>query len=220
MLFKDKVPAFVNFKDQVYSLSPQGFLEVYQRTASVHIQRDSDLNSACLKQLLTDICGSRMLDVGCGRRHLAESLAKAGHQVTGIDQIVPTMRDSSVGYIEADITNLPFADNEFDSVNCAHVLEHVLDYKRLLSELRRVCRRKLIIVVPKQRPYRFTFDLHVHFFPYEHSLLIATSPCKNKRRCVTLGGDLYYCEEVNENPPLPVALHLGNISASIAAQMA
>ena len=30
--------------------------------------------------------------------------------------------------------------------------------------------QKLIVVVPCQREYKYTFDLHTHFFPYQFSL--------------------------------------------------
>ena len=34
-----------------------------------------------------------------------------------------------------------------------------------------MARRRLIIVVPQEREYRFTFNPHLHFFPYPHSFL-------------------------------------------------
>ena len=37
-----------------------------------------------------------------------------------------------------DITNIPFDDNSMDIILCNHVLEHILDEKRALSELFRV----------------------------------------------------------------------------------
>lgn len=41
-----------------------------------------------------------------------------------------------------------------------------------LAELRRVAKRRLIIVVPKQRNYKYTFELHINFFPYLFDLKI------------------------------------------------
>jgi SAM-dependent methyltransferase len=40
--------------------------------------------------------------------------------------------------IAADLTNLPFEDGDFDAVICSHVLEHVPDDRRAMSEMRRV----------------------------------------------------------------------------------
>ena len=42
------------------------------------------------------------------------------------------------GIQKADITRLPFADNSFDVILCNHVLEHVVDDAKAMSELYRV----------------------------------------------------------------------------------
>jgi ubiquinone/menaquinone biosynthesis C-methylase UbiE len=59
---------------------------------------------------------------------------------------------------------LPFGDRAFDTVVCAHTLEHIPDLFRAAAELRRVAHR-VIVVVPRQRYYRYTVDYHLHFFP-------------------------------------------------------
>lgn len=46
--------------------------------------------------------------------------------------------DSPIADVKADIQNLPFEDNSFDVIFCNHVLEHVEDDKKALSELFRV----------------------------------------------------------------------------------
>jgi SAM-dependent methyltransferase len=42
--------------------------------------------------------------------------------------------------VHMDVTDIPFADGSFDVVVCNHVLEHVDDDLKALSELRRVVR--------------------------------------------------------------------------------
>jgi hypothetical protein len=49
-------------------------------------------------------------------------------------------------------------------VVCAHTLEHVPDVWAAARELRRVADR-VLVVVPRQRYYRYTVDYHLHFFP-------------------------------------------------------
>lgn len=46
--------------------------------------------------------------------------------------------NSPIADVKADIQNLPFEDNSFDVIFCNHVLEHVADDKKALSELYRV----------------------------------------------------------------------------------
>ncbi len=45
---------------------------------------------------------------------------------------------SPIADVKADICNLPFANNSFDVVFCNHVLEHIEDDKKAMSELYRV----------------------------------------------------------------------------------
>ncbi len=45
---------------------------------------------------------------------------------------------SPIADVKADICNLPFEDNQFDVVFCNHVLEHITDDKKAMSELYRV----------------------------------------------------------------------------------
>lgn len=46
--------------------------------------------------------------------------------------------NSPLADVKADICNLPFADNSYDVILCNHVLEHIPDDKKALSELYRV----------------------------------------------------------------------------------
>ncbi len=45
---------------------------------------------------------------------------------------------SPIADIKADITDLPFDDNTFDVILCNHVLEHIPDDKKAMTELHRV----------------------------------------------------------------------------------
>lgn len=52
--------------------------------------------------------------------------------------------------MKIDITNIQFASNTFDYIICNHVLEHVLDEKKAILELKRVIKPggKIILTVP------------------------------------------------------------------------
>ena len=51
---------------------------------------------------------------------------------------VTTDLNSPLADIKADICNLPFEDNTFDVILCNHVLEHIPDDTKAISELYRV----------------------------------------------------------------------------------
>ena len=87
----------------------------------------------------------KILDVGCGAGLLANGLAKAGHQVTGIDISNSSLNVAkahdethSVRYLNANGYSLPFEDNEFDTVCIMDVLEHVEEPHLLIGEAARV----------------------------------------------------------------------------------
>jgi len=53
-------------------------------------------------------------------------------------EYVTTDLNSPLADVKADICNLPFEDNQFDVILCNHVLEHIPEDRRALSELYRV----------------------------------------------------------------------------------
>lgn len=198
ILFGNKSEGFFNFKDRVYDMSFEEFKGTYESLESVHIQRETDLNEACIDEILNNIKGGNVLEVGCGRAYLAQKIESKANLIA-CDMVISTSLRSKYPRLdlrEADIENLPFEDGEFDTVVCTHTLEHVLDLKKAISELRRVVSKRLIIVVPKQRPYKYTFDLHIHFFPYECSLLAHMTEAGTSREIKLLDGDWYYQEEL------------------------
>ncbi len=197
MLFGKKGKLFMNFKNKAAQLSDVQMADYYKKLADVHIQRPTDLNKACIDYILNNIKGQIVLDIACGRGYLAQKIAaKNDVQVTGIDFIIGDELKSSVNpvFLEATIEKIPFPDRHFDTVICTHTLEHVISIQQAIAELRRVCNQQLIIVLPRQREYKYTFDLHVHFFPYQSSVSkILNHP---KGNCICLNNDWLYIEKM------------------------
>lgn len=195
-LYKDKADLFKEFKSKAYSLSEKEYAQVYKEVDLVMFERESDLNKKSLAEIQRKISGKTILDVGCGKGYLAKILSKK-YKVTACDVNIDSQLVSAnpkVKFIEANIENLPFSDKQFDIVTCTHAIEHIRDLSAAIKELRRVAKKRLIIVTPMQRPYKYTFDLHLHFFPYPHSLLALMG--KQKRNfCRELDGDLFYYED-------------------------
>ncbi len=72
------------------------------------------------------------------------------------------------------IEHIPLPDNHADAVYCSEVLEHVDDYRRAISELVRVTRKKgrVIITVPVYMKYwGFDDEFVGHFRRFEPSII-------------------------------------------------
>ena len=95
--------------------------------------------------------GQELLDVAGGTGDIAFRLLKRApkSRVTVLDMTEKMLVEGkrraeahkfkeNIDWICADAMKLPFKENSFDVVICNHVLEHVEDYKKVMSELCRV----------------------------------------------------------------------------------
>ena len=197
ILYKEKHYEFFSFKSEVSTWTEEELSLKYETVAPFFIQRDTDLNQECLAEILVNISGNKILDVGCGTGFLIDKMKQVlpEIEVWGCDINSRQEFAKGVHFHIGSAEDLPFKDNEFDTVVCTHTLEHVRHLNKALEELRRVCYSRLIIVVPMQRPYHFTFDFHIHFFPYPYSFVNTIGPPHNKYLTRVLGGDIYYQED-------------------------
>jgi len=196
LVFREKAKLFMDFKSRAPGMTPKEMAELYEQIESVSVQRDTDINDACLDRIDMSISGKTVLDAGCGRGYLAGRLAER-YTVTGVDFVIGSdlsRKFPKANFCKVHIEMLPFKEASFDTVICAHTLEHVMQIEPVLRELRRVARRRLIIIVPKQRPYKYTFDLHLQFFPQAYSLL-QTVGSQHQAKCEEVDGDLFLLED-------------------------
>ena len=193
-----KAVYYLDFKNQAFMLSDPEFAGVYsQINDSSPLQGETDLNDRCAEKILENLRGTTVLEAGCGRGYLAGRMART-HEVTATDIVLDEgalARHPDVEFIAANVEDLPFPDRSFDTVVCTHTLEHVQNLQQAIGELRRIARERVIIVVPRQRPYKYGFNLHIHFFPYAWSLQGHLGYRENAVICNL--GDWYYHEDVD-----------------------
>lgn len=100
--------------------------------------------------------GRSILDVGCGFGTLVENLRLAGFDAVGVDMLADCVAEGRKRYPKADLRvatseRLDFADKSFDTVILKDTIHHVLAEAELasfLSDVRRVCRKRLIVMDP------------------------------------------------------------------------
>jgi trans-aconitate methyltransferase len=189
----------MHLKRDIWSFTPEQYRDLYANLDSVSRHRATDLNQRCIDRLTQAVAPSdtELIDVGCGGgffvRHLHEHFPDK--QVTGLD-IVPPERPLPEGtrFVEGDIAALQLDEDSYDVVFCSHVLEHLLDYRAVMRQLVRAARRRVCLVVPRQRPYYYTLDEHVNFFlfpeAFAHDVGLASFTVE------VLDGDICYIGEV------------------------
>jgi SAM-dependent methyltransferase len=102
-----------------------------------------------------------VLEVGCGTGAVLAQVAarKIGTRFTGIEIGTERSQQQNDGdlFIRGyDGETIPYEERSFDLVYATHVLEHVLDERGFLSEVRRVSRRYIYIEVPCELHLRTT----------------------------------------------------------------
>ena len=155
--------ALPDFKYRAFRMSPEEFSAAYESVGGQYAQRESDTTPAQADWLLANLGPApiRVLEIGPGNGSMTERLRKAGHDVRVLD-IYPAENDDH--YVQGTVEHIPLPDKSVDAIVLAHVIEHVLSLTRAFVELERVARDRVLIVTPKQRFFRWTFDYHLHFF--------------------------------------------------------
>lgn len=84
-------------------------------------------------ELLKPRTGEKILDAGCGAGFMARIYARNGAEVVGIDreesmlsQAIKEEKKENLGikFVQGDIADLPFKEEQFDAVSCVAVLIH------------------------------------------------------------------------------------------------
>jgi SAM-dependent methyltransferase len=124
----------------------------------------------------------RTLDAGAGTGYGAQILARHASNVTGIDvafEAVDFARNhahaANIFYLQASATGLPFSAGAFDLITAFEVIEHLPDWQKLLTEVRRTLAPAGLFLVstPNRLYYAESRRLegpnpfHVHEFEFE-----------------------------------------------------
>lgn len=191
-----KYKYYMEFKDRVPYLEEQEIDRYYTILADTFIERETDCNTACIERILAEIGEQQtVLDAGGGNGCLAEKIRGHSGGTTYLLDVADKKTRDGIIFTKGSILDIPYTDNFFDVVVCTHTLEHIKDHRKALEEIRRVCKKKLIVVLPKQREYKYTFDLHIHFFPYLYDVRTFLG---NRAKIELVNGDWLAIEEMSD----------------------
>ena len=196
--FGNLMEELAEFRRRAPFLSDAEYRHIYEQHP--RIMEDTDNSEACIQAIAEALLPGSVCDIGCGTGHLLRRIQTAREDIdsfTGLDfMLEPEQRAATdIDYHEAPVEQLPFADNQFDNVICTHVLEHILDIGQAVAELRRITAKRLIIVVPREREYLYTFNPHFHFFPFLHSFLRVMRPKPDQYQIRDIQRDIFYVED-------------------------
>ena len=121
----------------------------FARTAARFVARQDEHADELAERVAAFVLPSgaeRALDVGCGAGALALALAPLVRQVVGVDRVPELLAlareraPENATFLEADATQLPFADGEFDLAGTLRTLHYVPRPELVVVELSRVTR--------------------------------------------------------------------------------
>lgn len=101
----------------------------------------------------------KILDAGCGEGHLLELLHQknSASEYYGVDETEVAIADAKKRcpfgtFHLGNIAQMPFPDGSFDIVIATEVLEHVIEYQQVITELKRVTKKggSLIFTFPNE----------------------------------------------------------------------
>lgn len=130
-------------------------------SASYDTKRVNDrIYTACVRRTVDEVIrasGGTALDIGCGTGLTTLPLLEHFDRVVGMDYSAESLRRlraktsaSHLTLVRGDLLCLPFADNAFDAVLCANVLQHVRPgepQKRAAAEIMRTAKPGARIVI-------------------------------------------------------------------------
>jgi 2-polyprenyl-3-methyl-5-hydroxy-6-metoxy-1,4-benzoquinol methylase len=119
------------------------------------------LVNPALLRMLGDVAGRRVLDAGCGQGYLSRMLAARGARVVGVEP-AQALFDYSVerevelgqgiGYVQADLCDLPDLGEPFDACVASMVLIDIPDWEAALAACVERLRPGATIVVTLNHP--------------------------------------------------------------------
>ena len=162
-------------------------LDAYQNWASTYDQGVNPVivvEQPQVRQLLGDLEGKRVADIGCGTgrysRYAIQQGAAAVHGIDFSDAMLKVAQSHHLFVAQGKIEALPLVSGGYEVAVCALALEHVADLRTAIHELARLLRPGGTLVISEYHPtlvmigHRSGLRNYVHYFEdYVTSMLDA-----------------------------------------------
>jgi demethylmenaquinone methyltransferase / 2-methoxy-6-polyprenyl-1,4-benzoquinol methylase len=145
----------------------------YDRTNTVLSLGNDRLWRVATTRAVAPRRGQRILDLAAGTGTSALSFARSGADVVAADFSPGMIAEGrrrhggirNLTFVQADATDLPFADDEFDTVTMSFGLRNVVEPKKALRELRRVTKPGgRVVICEFSRPPSTAFNGLYRFY--------------------------------------------------------
>lgn len=126
----------------------------------------------CVKRLAIHRkqAAGKVLDYGCAYGSYGLDLVKAGFDVYFADvdsKFLDTIKVDSANKFKIEFDELPFKENQFDTIILGDVIEHVQDLNSFWSKVKNITSSKILVSVPRREtPFWFKY-LNITWKGYE-----------------------------------------------------
>lgn len=111
-----------------------------------------------VRDMLGDLSKGKLLDVGGGHGQLVNPLAKdrgnitvLGSDISCSNRLTDGITSGNITFVVGNVIDMPFPDKAFDTVLCFRLLTHCERWPKLIDELCRVARKRIIIDYPTKQ---------------------------------------------------------------------
>jgi ubiquinone/menaquinone biosynthesis C-methylase UbiE len=173
-----------------------------------------------LSGILPDLAGKHVLDLACGTgRWLTRLWARAARSVVGLDRSVAMLRVAKEKLpihsrlVQADSSQLPFRDSEFDFVLCSFALNHIHSLDVMAHELARTMSSGGHLVISEMHPEAYSRGWRPGFRDSQSAVQIETTDHSTEDVVSSFRSSRLLCQNIDAfsfgEPERPIFLESG-----------
>lgn len=116
-----------------------------------------------------------VLDIASGSGYGSSILAKTAKKVYGVDIDKTSVEYARQNYSKNNLeflignaTDIPVADNKIEAVVSFETIEHIADYRKFISEIKRVLKKDGVAIISTPNDVEFSEDNHFHQHEFKY----------------------------------------------------